>query len=194
MSKQSQAAKGVLVLSVAGILSKLISILYLPLLKRILGDSTYGVYSSVMEVFLFVYAITTAGAQPAVAKVIAEINTLGNKRSVKKSLKVSAKICSITGLCGTILLMILAYPIAIIAGKGVVDSGIFYGLLALAPCILITCILAAFRGYMQGTNKMNTIGISQIIEQFFNVLLSLSCAYVFLKITKKVLLVLQELK
>lgn len=185
MSSESSAARGALALSVAGILSKVISILYTPVLKSILGDSGYGVYGRVLEVFLFVYAITTVGAQPAVAKVVAELNSLGNKDNVEKSLKVSTRMYALIGLFGSLIMMLLSFPIAKIIGKGTVDNGIAYGILALAPCILITCILSAYRGYMQGNNNMKTIAVSQILEQFFNVLLSLVCAYLFLEATDK---------
>ena len=58
MKEGSSAARGALALSIAGILSKVISVLYTPLLVHILGDSGYGVYSKVMDVFLFIcYAV-----------------------------------------------------------------------------------------------------------------------------------------
>lgn len=185
MSNESSAARGALALSLAGILSKVISILYTPVLRSILGDSGYGVYGRVLEVFLFVYAITTVGAQPAVAKVVAELSAVGNKETTEKSLRVSTRMYALIGLFGTLIMMLLSFPIAKIIGKGSADNGIAYGILALSPCILITCILAAYRGYMQGNNKMKTIAVSQILEQFFNVLISLVCAYLFLKATDK---------
>ena len=53
----------------------------------------------------------------------------------------------------------------------------------LAPTILFSCILAAYRGYMQGIEDMETIGISQIIEQIVNVVLSLVFAGMLIKIS-----------
>lgn len=58
MKEGSSAAKGVLILSIAGILTKVISLLYVPFLRSILGSEGYGIYSQITEVFLFVYAIT----------------------------------------------------------------------------------------------------------------------------------------
>jgi len=54
MREESTAARGILALSIAGILSKVISVLYTPMLRSILGIEGYGVYGKVLEVFLFV--------------------------------------------------------------------------------------------------------------------------------------------
>lgn len=181
MNNKSSLAKGALVLSIAGILSKVISILYTPMLKVILGQSGYGVYCQVLEVFLFVYAITTVGAQPAVAKVIAEYKALNNEKRVKNTLKVSLKLYFTIGLIGSLLLAVLSIPISMLIGNNVV-----YGILALSPCVLITCILSAFRGFMQGNHNMKVIAISQVIEQFINVIVSLLCAYFFIKFSNNI--------
>ena len=44
---------------------------------------------------------------------------------------------------------------------------------SLAPTILISAMLAAYRGYMQGVDSMKEIAVSQVIEQVFNVVFSL---------------------
>ena len=77
MKESSQAARGVLALSIAGILSKIISVLYVPFLTKILGGVGYGYYAQITEVYLFVYALTTVGAQPAVAKLVSELSAKG---------------------------------------------------------------------------------------------------------------------
>ena len=91
MRAESTAARGVLTLSIAGILIKVISLLYTPLLRSILDIDGYGVYGQVMEVFLFVYAITSVGAQPAVAKVVSELTAVGNFKGAVKALKISRR-------------------------------------------------------------------------------------------------------
>lgn len=180
MKEQSSAARGAMILSIAGILSKVISIVYTPFLRAILGGEGYGIYCQVLDVFLFIYALATVGAQPAVAKVVAELNGLGYKDGAKKALKVSRKFYLLIGFLGCLLMIALAYPMSIAMG-----SGVLYGIIVLGPCILITSVLAAYRGYMQGNNNMKAIAISQVLEQFLNVILSLLCAFVFMSISTK---------
>lgn len=176
MREESSAARGALALSIAGILSKVISVAYTPLLIAILGDEGYGLYAKVLEVFLFIYAIATVGAQPAVAKVVAEFNAHGDKDGALRTLNVSRKFYFVVGSLAGIFMMLIAFPIANI----VKSPKIAYGIIALGPCILITALLSAYRGYMQGNNNMKSIAISQIFEQFLNVIISLLCAFILM--------------
>lgn len=104
MKNRSSLAKGALALSIAGILSKVISILYTPVLKAILGDIGYGMYCQVLEVFLFVYALTTVGSQPAVAKVVAEFSALKGRKNSRKILSISMRLYFHIGIAGSLLL------------------------------------------------------------------------------------------
>ena len=76
-------------------------------------------------------------------------------------------------------MMILAIPLCNLFGI----SDAAYGVMALGPCVLITCILSAYRGYMQGKGHMTQIAISQVIEQLLNVILSLLCAYILVQVS-----------
>ena len=181
MRAESTAARGVLTLSIAGILIKVISLLYTPLLRSILDIDGYGVYGQVMEVFLFVYAITSVGAQPAVAKVVSELTAVGNFKGAVKALKISRRFYFWSGTLAGLLMMVLAFPIAKIIDPESVS--IAYGIIALGPCVLITSLLSVYRGFMQGKNDMTTIAISQILEQFLNVIISLLFAFLLINIS-----------
>lgn len=112
MSEGSSSTKGFMILSLAGIFAKVLSAFYVPLLNKIIGVEGVGIYSRSYDIFMFVYAITSMGCQPAVAKVVAELRALGNERDAIKALKVSRKTYGIIGGALTIILMLLAYPIA----------------------------------------------------------------------------------
>ena len=179
MGEEHSAAKGVFILSVAGMVAKFISVFYTPFLVGILKDDGYGIYSQTTEIFLFIYAITCMGAQPAVAKVVSELSALGNEEGAKKALRISRKFYMMLGGGLGILMMILAIPLCNLFGI----SDAAYGVMALGPCVLITCILSAYRGYMQGKGHMTQIAISQVIEQLLNVILSLLCAYILVQVS-----------
>lgn len=177
MKQGNSAAKGVLILSIAGILSKAMSMLYSPFLIAILGDRGYGIYSKITEVFLFVYALTSVGAQPAVAKVVSEFIALEEPEKAERTLQVSRRFYSVIGIIAATLMILLAKPIANIAES---PNG-SYGIMALAPCVAITAVLSAYRGYMQGKMNMKSIGISQILEQMLNVIISLLFAFILVQ-------------
>lgn len=178
MREETSAARGAMALSIAGIVSKIISVAYTPILTQILGVYGYGIYSKVLTVFLFIYALTSAGVQPAVAKVVAEYNARENPKGAIKTLKVARKFYVLIGLLACLVMIAIAYPMAEIMKT----SKVTYGIMFLGPCVFITCILSVYRGFMQGSNNMKAIAISQIIEQFINVILSLLCAYILVSV------------
>ena len=179
MGEERSAARGVFILSLAGMIAKFISVFYSPILVSILDVDGFGIYSRTTEIFVFIYAITCMGAQPAVAKVVSELSALGNEKEADKALRIARKFYIILGgVLGT-LMIVLAIPLCNLLG--IPDTA--YGVMALGPCVLITCILSAYRGYMQGKGYMTQIAISQVIEQFVNVILSLLCAYILVQVS-----------
>lgn len=179
MKKEISSAKGFIILSFAGIFAKILAVFNTPLLSRIIGVQGMGMYSRSYDVFMFVYAITSMGCQPAVAKVVAEFMAIDNKNAVETTLKISRLVYGFIGLSLMILLISLTYSITEFGN--IVNSR--YAIMFLAPSIFFTSILSAYRGYFQGKNEMSSIAISQMIEQILNVVISLLCAYILSKLS-----------
>ena len=178
-SAHSSSNRGFLILSIAGLLTKVISVFYIPLLQRIIGLDGYGIYQNCYEVFLFVYAVTNLGTQPAIAKVVAELIAVGKPNDAVRALKISRTMLALVGATLTIFLMLFAFPI----GRAIGNPEASYGILMLAPSIFVTSILSSYRGYFQGRNSMSAIAISQVLEQVINILISLTCAFFLIKIS-----------
>lgn len=181
MEEQSAQSsnRGFLILSIAGLLTKVISVFYIPLLQRIIGLDGYGIYQNCYEVFLFVYAVTNLGTQPAIAKVVAELTAVGKPNDAVRVLKISRTLLAMVGAILTIFLMLFAFPI----GEAIGNPAASYGILMLAPSIFVTSILSSYRGYFQGRNSMTAIAISQVLEQVINIIISLTCAFFLIKIS-----------
>ena len=177
--EERSANKGFLILSIAGLLTKVLSVFYIPFLQRIIGLEGYGIYQNCYEVFLFVYAVTNLGTQPAIAKVVAELTALEKPDDAVRVLKISRALLALVGGILSIILMLCAFPI----GKAIGNPDASYGILMLAPSIFVTSILSSYRGYFQGRNSMTTIAISQVVEQVINISISLACAYFLVKIS-----------
>lgn len=176
MGEQS-SRNGFLMLTIAGILSKLLSVLYMPFLNSIIGMVGVGTYNMVYEVFTFLYALTGIGIQTAIAKYVSELSAKGQERDALRAFNLARKYLFFIGVSLTGVLMLLSKPISIMMS----NPNIRYGLIALAPSIAITAILSTYRGYYQGQNRMTSIAISQVIEQFFNVTVSLTFAALLMK-------------
>lgn len=179
MRKEFSLSKSVLILSIAGIIVKLLSIFFIPILTAILQEEGYTIYQQSNEIFIFVYAIVFMGIQPAVAKAVSEQEALKNEDDVIRTLEISRIFYAIVGAILGILIMLLAFPIARLLG----NEGMAYSIIALGPCILIISILATYRGYMQGINDIKSIALSQILEQILNVVISLLFAFILVQIS-----------
>lgn len=167
--KQQSTAKGFAVLSAAGMIVKIISLLYVPFLNGIIDTEGFGVYSFVYLVFAFVYVITNSGIPVAISKMVSELIALGNYKDALRTFKIARALLVVLGLITSVLLMVLAKPITIITH----NEKALLGIIALTPAIFITSVMSAYRGYFQGRGNMTPTAISQVGEQIINTIFSL---------------------
>lgn len=177
--EQKSAGRGFLILSIAGIAGKLLSAIYVPLLTWVLGEEGYGIYVAGYDIFVFLIAVTSLGAQPAVTKVVTELRAVGNHKDALRAMKLAIKYLAIISIVIAGIFMALAFPIS----KLIYRDRSALTFMFLGPAIIFAAILAGFRGYMQGIEEMESLAISQIIEQLINVVLSIIFAALLIKIT-----------
>lgn len=177
--EQKSVGRGFLILSIAGIAGKLLSAIYVPLLTAVLGQTGYGIYVVGYDIFVFLIAVTSLGAQPAVTKVVTELRALGNNKDALRAMKLSIRYFGIISMVIAGIFMALAFPIS----KLIYREQSAWTFVFLGPALIFAAVLAAYRGYMQGVEEMESLAISQIIEQLINVVLSLVFAFLLLKVT-----------
>ena len=119
--EEKSVGRSFLILSVAGILVKILSAAYIPLLRAIIGKQGIGIYNASYSYFVFILAITSLGAQPAVAKVVSELRALGHEEDALRAMRLSRRYLAIIGAIITILLTnmvvsILPYLLSFAAG------------------------------------------------------------------------------
>lgn len=177
--EEKSVGRSFLILSVAGILVKILSAAYVPLLRTIIGKQGIGIYNASYSYFVFILAITSLGAQPAVAKVVSELRSLGHEEDALRAMKLARSYLATIGAIITIGFIVLIEPIT----KLTKWENVTLSLMFLAPTVFFSCILATYRGYLQGIEEMKTLAISQVIEQIVNVVLSLIFAFLLMKIS-----------
>lgn len=175
--KQQSTTKGFAVLSAAGMVVKILSILYLPFLLRIINEEGYGVYNAAYQVYVFVYVLTNSGIPVAISKLVSEFIAVKNYRDAVKSFKMARFMMLIIGLAMSLLMMILAYPLARVLHY----EKSYLAILALSPSILLTSVASAYRGYFQGRGNMVPTAVSQVIEQIMNTIFTLVFASMLIK-------------
>ncbi len=174
--KEQSTTKGFAVLSLAGIIVKVISLAYVPLLMKTIGKEGYGIYAAAYEVFSLMYVMTNTGMQTAISKQVSELIALDNPKDALKTFKLARSILLIMGCTIALIMIIAVEPFAALTD----NNEAVIAIIALSPAIVVTSVLAAYRGYFQGRSIMTPIAISQIIEQLLNVPLSILFAYLLL--------------
>lgn len=173
MGNETQARRGFAVLSVAGILNKLLSVLYIPVLFQIVGELGYGIYSAGYKIYAFIYILTNAGFPIGIAKLEAELLARKNFRDAKRSFRVILFALAAYGFAMAAATALFARPLTL----AIHNSDSFLVILALSPTIFFTAVSSSFRGFFNGRSDMGPTAVSQILEQFLNVLLSLLFAF-----------------
>jgi len=168
--QEQSMGKGFVVLSAANILVKIMSLLFVPIIFRLLGgDSQYSVYYSANQVFSFVYVLTNAGLPVAISKLVTELTSTNNRAQSRQAFKMCRNLMLVLGLAFSALMMIYAKPIARMMNNE--DS--WMGVLFLGPTVLVCALLSAYRGYLQGMKYMTPTAVSQVIEQLVHVIVAI---------------------
>jgi stage V sporulation protein B len=158
--------KGALILSAAGILSKILGAVYRIPFARIVEGEGLGIYQMAYPFYTLILAVSTAGIPLAVSKLISERECQGDYDGVRKVFRLSLIALTAFGILASGLLFLSADWISINILK---EPRAALSLKAIAPAILFTSVIANFRGFFQGHQRMTPTAISQVLEQFVRV-------------------------
>lgn len=176
MKKQS-VTKGFAILSIAGILAKVFSLIYIPALINILTDEGYGIYMAAYQIFAFIFVLTNSGIPVAISKLVSELIATENYKDALKSFRIARYMLLFLGFIMAVFTALASGMLANMVGYKKAQLAV----LALAPSILFTSVSSAYRGYFQGMGNMTPTAVSQVIEQIVNIIFSLIFAVLFIK-------------
>lgn len=168
------------ILAVAQIVVRLIGLFYRIPLQRIAGDIAMGYYGYAYDIYMLLLLLSTNGVPLAVSKLVsasrARKDFVNEHRIMKSSLVWTFAVGGTIGL----LTFIFAEQIVRFAfGPEMME--VVPSLRVLAPTVFICCVMSAIRGYFQGIGNMLPTALSQIFEQIFNAVVSITAAYILVK-------------
>ena len=170
--------KGAMILTLAGLMVKVIGSVNRILLSRLLGGEGIGLYQIAYPIYLLILAVAAAGIPTAISIMVSELLAKGDRRNVKRVFKVSLKLMALVGL---VLALLLFFAAGWLVSSGIIqDARAYYAIVALIPAVFFATILASFRGFFQGHQLMTPPACSQIIEQLVRVITMVLLAYVLL--------------
>nr|MDD6336395.1 polysaccharide biosynthesis protein [bacterium] len=168
---------GAAVLSLAGIISKVLGMLYRVPLSNVLGTEGMGVYQMAYPVYQTLVSISTAGLPAAISQLVARNLAADDAHGAKAVFTVALKLLTWMGVISTAIMLLGAPLIARVIG----DAAIWPTIMMLSPSLLFVAIICAYRGYFQGMQRMMPTAVSQVIEQGGKLVVGLVLAILFIK-------------
>ncbi|MBO5551984.1 MAG: polysaccharide biosynthesis protein, partial [Lachnospiraceae bacterium] len=159
-------------LGMAGLVTRVIGMIYRIPVTNIIGDKGNGYYASAYYIYNIMLLISSYSLPLAISKVVSARLSGRQYRNASKVFRGGLLFAAITGgLAGLTVLFganalaeLLSEPLSAIA------------LRIFAPTLLIVAIMGVFRGYFQGMGNMVPTAVSQIIEQIINAIVSIIAA------------------
>ena len=165
--------KGVSVLSLAGIICKLLGLLFTVPLTRIIGSEGLGIYQSVYPTYNLLLTLSSAGLPVAVSRMVSGYLAKDDPRNAHRVFRTALWLLTGLGsLCMLAMLLGNAWLTTMVR-----EPRAALGFYAIAPCLALVCALSSFRGFMQGQQNMNPTALSQIVEQVTKLVFCLPLAY-----------------
>ncbi len=172
-AKGSNFAMQAAILAGAGILSRIIGLLYRSPLYQIIGDEGNGYYGTAYAIYSIILLISTYSIPTAVSKMISARMALGEYKNARRIFKCTFVYVIVIGGIAALITYVFA-PYLVSEQPNAVLS-----LRILAPTIFLSGFLAIFRGYLQAYRTMTPTSVSQIVEQIANAVVSVAAAYMF---------------
>lgn len=156
------------ILAAAGIVCRIIGILYRSPLTSIIGDEGNGYYTSAYNIYTIILLISSYSIPSAVSKIIASKLALKEYRNAHRIFHCALMyVCVIGGVAS-----IFTYFGAglFLEGEAAVVLKVF------APTIFVSGFVGVLRGYFQAHGSMVQTSFSQIVEQILNAVISILAA------------------
>lgn len=170
--------KGAVILTIAGVLVKIIGAVNKIFISRLLGGEGIGLYQMAYPIYYIATSLAIAGIPVAISIMVAEKLAKKDASGAQRVFKVSFVALALSGLIFGALLY--ASADLLIQYKIIYDPRAAMAIKALAPAIPFVTMLSCYRGYFQGFQDMLPTGVSQIGEQIIRVLTMFSFAYFLL--------------
>ena len=173
-SKKTSFIKGAAILTVAGLICKVIGVLIRIFAVRTIFEDGMYFYEKVFPTYSWLLIISSSGIPTAISRMVAERAAVGNYDGARRVFRRSLLLLLLIGTVTSAFMFFGAKWIGteLLRAK----DGIEYSLMALAPALLFVSLLCAYRGYLQGLQRMAGTSVSQLAEQVFKFIFGLILA------------------
>ena len=168
------------VLAMAGLITRLIGMVYRVILTRIVGTEGMAYYNTAYEIYNLALLVSTYSIPVAISKIVADRDSKGQYVNSNRVFQVGLLVSSTIGFVASFILLVFAGPLA----SFMKWPSAAIPLRVLAPVIFIFSIMGIIRGFFQGKKTMVPTAFSQVIEQIFNAIASVVAAWLLVRAHK----------
>jgi len=170
MKKTHPLITGTLILTITGMISRLIGFLYRIYLSRLFGEEGMGIYQLLGPILALSFSLSAAGLQTAISKHVAAETTTGNYRASARVLSVGLLISIL--LSGVCTWFVTTYS-EWIATEFLLEPRTASMLRIIALSIPLGAVHSCINGYFYGIKKTGIPSATQLAEQLCRV----ACVY-----------------
>lgn len=163
--RRNSFLRGALILSLAGLGSKILGSLYRIPLTWLIGPEGMGLFQLAYPLYLIFQALSTAGLPVAVSKLVAERVALRDRAGVRSVHRAAILLLFLLGSVSALIMLTGARAFA----SRLYDRRAYFAIVSFAPAVFIMAVMSAWRGYFQGWQRMAPVALSQVIEQVVRV-------------------------
>ena len=178
--KKQNFLQGAAILAAATLIVKLLGFLFKTPLNYIIGETGSSYFYNAYRVYDVLLMISTTGLPVAMSRMISEAQTLGNHAQIRKIYKTALYVFLTIGIVGSLGMFLFSKPLSVLVSNSETS---WAAIAALAPCVLIICMISAYRGFFQGQSNMAPTSISQIFEAIIRLVIGLSLAWLLMRET-----------
>ena len=175
--KGSSFVKQAGILAAAGIICRIIGLLYRSPLTGIIGETGNGYYAPAYRYYQMILLISSYSIPAAVSKVISQRLAVHQYKNAQRIFHCSIIYVVVVG--GAASLFAFFGADFLIPGRAAMV------LRTLAPTIFFSGLLGVLRGYFQANKSMVQTSVSQILEQILNAAVSMLAAWALMQVFVK---------
>ena len=169
---------GAAILTVGVIVMKVLGFFYKVPLSNILTDEGYAMFKSAYSIYLIFFTLATAGLPVALSRLVAEADASGRAKQEQKLFTVALTTFTVLGLLFASIMFFFPHWLA---DTYLENPDAAPSVRAMAPAILLVCMVSAYRGYCQGNGNMIPTTVDEVLEVLFKVIAGLILAVLVIR-------------
>jgi len=168
MQKKMTYLQGAFILTIANLLTGILSFVYRIFLSKSIGAEGMGVYQLIMPLYMLFITLVSGGLATSISKLVAENKAKRSNSNVFKIIKVSL---IMSGLWSIICSILIAFNAGFFAERILKDDRTLLSIIIFSPAIVFIALSAVFKGYFYGIEKANIPAVIDIFEKLIRLII-----------------------